>query len=435
MTMRTDFNAWLRRLGGLFGVALLATTLGVGLTLVESRLLGTGDPRLAIAAGFRTGALAIDPVEDWRIGPRRSFDCALLQSAIPGEAGIPAMTLQRYADPRNLAEDCEILRDLVVRDPLARYQAGGAPGDIALGHGAIAGLIALLPIPLLRWGIAGLWLAAPLLGFLLARRRPDDATGLLFGPLLAVGCLWLWGPSLSAAFPVALLLVLAGWGGASQGLRLGSMGALMLAALFGAALVLTAYRAPIACCGLATLLACVARRASGRAALQAIAAFALAAILATIAADVVAVLSQGWVPGALAEALLDRLDPASDPIDPVAVQALMVDTLDAALAGPRSVATAAIFAIAFGLLFAPALLRASQRAPMPVGRAYAALAGLAPITLWLVWFGGRFALGLAEGGVIYAWLAAAGATATLHWLGALAWSLGQSLPPLRRQAA
>ncbi len=438
--MRIVLSTWGRRFGRLFGVAAAGVVVILALALLDGRIPAVIDSHSAIAAGFRTGALAIDPVADWRIGPRRGFDCALLQGGLPAEAETLALALPRYDDPRNLAEDCEVLRDVAIRDPIARYEYGADSADISFGHGLITLLLTLAPIPLLRWGIAGLWLAAPLLGFLLARRSaaPDDSpdfgdpVGMLFAPLLAVACLWLWGPSLSAALPVALLLVLAAWAGASPGLRVGSGGAQFLAALFGAALALSEYRAPAACCGLAVLLLFAVRRGRDRTAAMPVLAFAMGAILSLVAWDAAAILvSSDRSVLALAETLLDRLDPASDPIDPVQVKAAMVDAMDASLPGPRSIAMLAFLAIAFGLLFAPALARASQSEPMPVGRIYAALAGFAAIAAWVAWFGGTSALAPAEGGVIYAWLGAAAMAAVLDWL----WSLARLLMPRRAALA
>ncbi|HNB28000.1 MAG TPA: hypothetical protein PLR41_13630 [Alphaproteobacteria bacterium] len=434
--MNVDMRHLPRRMGAVIGIATLAAVLVFALALADWRMAGASDPRAAIAAGFRAGALSIDPVEDRWIGPRRGFDCALLQAGLPGEAETPLLTLSRYADPRDLAEDCEILRDLAVRDPVARYQSDGGAGDVALGHGMLGALLASVPLSLLRWGIVGLWLAAPLLGRALAGggavRDLADPAGLLFGPLLAGACLWLWGPSLSAALPVGLLLAMTGWAGASAAFRAGSGWAQLAAAVFGAALALSEYRAPVTCCGFAVLLFFMLR--GGKAAgdrLAPVAAFVLSGILALGLCDVAAALSGDNMAGAVIEALLDRLDPAADPIDPTLIKSTIFDAIDVALPGPRSLATLAFLALAFGLLFAPALARASQRAPMPVGRAYAALAGLAAIAAWVAWFGGRSALAPAEGGILYAWLAAASAVSVLHWL----WSLALLLAPRRAGAA
>ncbi len=437
--MKLHLRPWPRRIGTVIGIAALAAALDFALALADWRIAGAGDPSAAIAAGFRSGALSIDPVEDRWIGPRRGFDCALLQAGLPGAADVPLLALPRYADPRDLAEDCEILRDKAVRDPVARYQRGGGSGDVGLGHGMLGAVLASVPLPLLRWGIVGLWLAAPLLGRALAgggaasgaARDLADPTGLLLGPLLAGTCLWLWGPSLSAALPVGLLLAMTGWAGASAALRAGTGGAQLAAALFGAALALAEYRAPVACCGFAVLLFFALRRGHAANRFLPVASYVLAGILALGSCDVAAALSGDGTAGAVVEALLDRLDPASDPIDPALIKATVIDTIDSSLPGPRSLAMLVFLAVAFGLLFAPALARASQREPMPVGRAYAALAGLSAIAAWVAWFGGRSALAPAEGGIIYAWLAAASATAILHWL----WSLALLLPRLARPAA
>jgi len=437
--MRMHLHDWPRRVGILLGIAGFAAALVFALALADWRMAGAADPRAAIAAGFRDGALSIDPVEDRWIGPRRGFDCALLQAGIPGEADAPLVTLPRYADQRDLAEDCEVLRDLAIRDPLAQYQRGGDSGDVALGHGALGALLALVPISRLRWAIVGFWLAAPLLGLALGRagaspeapRDFGDPAGLLFGPLLAVACLWLWGPSLSAALPVGLLLLMTGWAGASAAFRAGSGWAQMVAATFGAALALGEYRAPIACCGFAVLLLFALRHGKDGDRFRPVAAFLLAGILALGFCDIAAALSGEGTVAAVADALLDRLDPASDPIDPTQLKPAVVDALDAALPGPRSDAVLAFLAVAFGLLFAPALARASQRTPVPVGRAYAAVGGLVAIAAWVAWFGGRSALAPAEGGIIYAWLATASAVAVLHWL----WSLALLLAPRRARPA
>lgn len=431
--MRVVMRDWPRRIGLPLGVTALAGVLVFALALADWWMAGAADARATIAAGFRAGAFSIDPVENRWIGPRRGFDCALLQAGLPSEAAAPLLTLQRYADPRDLAEDCEILRDLAVRDPIAQYQRGGGSGDVALGRGVLNGLLTLVSVSQARWGIILIWLAAPFLGLTLAHRWAatgaprsfDDPTGLLFGPLLAVTCLWLWGPSLSAALPVALLLTMTGWAGVSAGFRVGSNGAQLVAALFGAALALSEYRAPVTCCGFAMLLFFALRRGEARGGFLPVASFVLAGILALGFCDIAAGLSGDGTAAAVAEALLDRLDPASDPIDPMLVRSAIVDALDTSLPGPRSLAVLAFLAVAFGLLFAPALVRATQRVPMPVARAYAALAGLAAIMAWVVWFGGRSALAPAEGGIIYAWLAAASAATVLQWL----WSLALLLAP------
>lgn len=437
--MKIDAQDWLKRAAAPLGVACLASLLVFALALADMRLAESVDPRAAIAAGFRAGTLSIDPVDDRWIGPRRGFDCALLQAGLPGEVEAPWLTLPRYTDARDLAEDCEILRDVAIRDPLAQYQRGGNSGDNGLGHGLLGALLALMPISQLRWAIAALWLAAPLLGLVLGRagrsldvpRDLGDPVGLLFGPLLAVACLWLWGPSLSAALPVGLLLLVTGWAGASVAFRAGSGWAQMVAAVFGAALALGEYRAPIACCGFAVLLFFALRHGKDGDRFRPVAAYVLAGVLALGFCDFAAALSGEGTVAAVADALLDRLDPASDPIDPTQLKPAIVDALDTALPGPRSAAVLAFLAMAFGLLFAPALARASQRAPIPVGRAYAALGGIAAIAAWVGWFGGRSALGLAEGGIIYAWLATASAVAVLHWV----WTLTLLLAPRRARLA
>lgn len=423
------------RIPVLIGVAILAALVMNALHLTELRLTAGIDTRPGIAAAFRGGALAIDPTDDWRIGPRRGFDCALLQATLPLPDDVPGFGLPGYADPRGLAEACEVLRDIAVGDPLAAHERDDDAAETGFGRGLIAAALAAMPISLLRWVIAACWLAAPLLGLVLgsggwmgrsgAARAPGTDSGtVLFGPLLAVACVWLVGPSLSAALPVFLLLVLGGWASMSAGLRQGTASALLVAALFGAGLALAEYRAPMMAAGLATLAAIALRRLAIRPAAAVLSALALGAMAAILLHDLLAAL---WLGGDLGDLLLDRLDPASDPVALGTVASTFIDGLDALLPGPRSLAVAVLGALGFGLLFAPALLRASQGVPMSVGRAYAALAGVIVLVLWVAWFGGRSMLGAAEGGVLYAWSIAAALAATLHWLVTLGGVLAVSI--------
>lgn len=404
--------------------AIFAAAASLVLGLLDQQLARSADPRFAIAAAFRSGALSIDPVADWRIGTRRGADCAYLQGGLSStrEPGLP-FGLWRFTDPRDLAEDCEILRDLAVRDPIAQYEASQAGEEIALGHGLVATLLGWVSLDQLRWAVIGLWAASLMGGWLLGRPRHADAPETfdrLFAPMLALACVWIIGPSISAALPVAILLGISAWIGYAAIGRDGTRLTVASAALCGALLALTQFRAPVVWCGLAVIVIFVLRRSSLKSGWQIVAAYILAALFGNLACDVLAAIGQDSPAMSVAQRVLDRMDLVAVPMTASAAIDAVIGALDTALPGPRSWALGMLLGVVFGLIFSPALTRATQAWPTSAGRGYAHVVGVCVLAVWIFCFGGLSGLRLGEGGMLYAWMVAAAAAATSDWLGTAA---------------
>ena len=406
---------------------ILANAAHFGLANLDPAL----DVRPQLSAAFRAGELGIDSDRSWRNGPRRAIDCAYWQATLPDYLAPIAdrMAVRNFSDPRGLADSCEVLRNLAVGDPIAQQTERRDTTPIAAGREAMTWALQHSSLPVLRLGIVALWLLAGALASLAAMRDPgasgrsDPATAAM--PLLLAGFAALFiGPSPSVAFSLTLLIACCGWLCAVDGTRLLSLPSVAILALGAALIAVTEYRAPIGVAGLAMVATLILARspaglragAAVRHCLAGAAIFGLASFAARVIHDLgLQRLSEGSLAG-FADTILDRLAFSADPLIWQIVPATALDAVDDMLPGTRILAFAAWWAIGFGLIYGAALWYAARRERTPLRVAFAALLGLAPILLWIVLFGGRSALGAAEGGVFYAWLASAASLPVVGWI-------------------